>query len=638
MSHLEISAREFRAATIDRATVNVDERTVELSFSSEHPVARWWGIEVLGHHAGEMDESWIGSGRAPMLVDHKATVDQQVGVIEKAWIADGKGRARARFGKGARASEIFERVQDGELSSVSVGYEILEAKLVSEKEGVGTYRATSWKPLEVSFVAVPADPNVGVGRARTGEIRSIPLQGEKSMRNENTPPVAEPAATHSAQVPAPSPVAPIVDPAKILADERSRVSQIEAIGAKFNCRDKATKAIADGTGVDVFRGIVLDSLGAQRAQDVLSSAQRIGMTEKEVKQFSFLRAINALANPTNAALQAAAGFEHEVSQEAAKRAGRASRGIMIPVDVLREKRDLTVGTAADGGYLKATNLLSGSFIEMLRNRMMVRNLGATVLMDLVGDIAIPRQTGGATAYWVPESGAPTETKQAFDQVPLAPKSVGAFTDISRKLLLQSSIDIEQFVRNDLATILALEIDRAAIHGSGASNQPTGIVATSGIGSVAGGTNGAAPTFANVVALETAVSVANADIGTLAYLTNAKVRGKLKTTEKAPSATVGNFVWGNGNEPGYGELNGYRAAVSNQVSAALTKGTSAGVCSAIIYGNWADLLIGMWSGLDLTVDPYTGATSGTVRVVALQDVDVAVRHAESFSAMLDALTT
>jgi hypothetical protein len=154
----------------------------------------------------------------------------------------------------------------------------------------------------------------------------------------------------------------------------------------------------------------------------------------------------------------------------------------------------------------------------------------------------------------------------------------------------------------------------------------------GIGSVAGGTNGAVPSFANIVALETEVAQDNADIGTLGYLTNARVRGRLKTVEKASSTAQ--FLWEAGNTP----LNGYRAEVTNAVPSNLVKGSSGAVCSAIIFGNFADLIIGMWGGLDLMVDPYTGSTAGTVRVVTLQDVDIAVRRAESFSAMVDALTT
>jgi HK97 family phage major capsid protein len=261
--------------------------------------------------------------------------------------------------------------------------------------------------------------------------------------------------------------------------------------------------------------------------------------------------------------------------------------------------------------------------------MEVVGLGANMMNNLVGNIAIPRQTGGATAYWVAESGAVTESQAAFDQVTLSPETVGAFSDISRRLLLQSSMDVEAFVRNDLATTLALEIDRAAINGSGSSNQPTGILNVSGIGSVVGGTNGAAPDWADIVDLESAVAVDNADVGTLGYLTNSAVRGKLLQTEKASS--TGQFIWTDNNT-----LRGYKAAVSNQVPSTLTKGSSS-VCSAIIFGNWNDLLIGTWGGIDINIDTSTGSASGTVRVVALQDVDVAVRHAESFAAMQDATT-
>jgi HK97 family phage major capsid protein len=262
--------------------------------------------------------------------------------------------------------------------------------------------------------------------------------------------------------------------------------------------------------------------------------------------------------------------------------------------------------------------------------MSVVGLGATMMNDLVGNIAIPRQTGGASSYWVAESGAVTESQAAFDQVTMSGKTVGSMSDISRKMLLQSSLDVEAFVRNDLATSLALAIDSAAINGTGASNQPTGILNTSGIGSVVGGTNGAAPDWADIVDLESELALDNADIGSLGFLTNAKVRGKLLQTEKASS--TGQYVWAENNT-----LRGYNAAVSNQVPSNLTKGSSS-VCSAILFGNWSDLIIGTWGGIDINVDTSTGSSSGTVRVVALQDVDIAVRHAESFAAMKDALTT
>ena len=363
----------------------------------------------------------------------------------------------------------------------------------------------------------------------------------------------------------------------------------------------------------------------------------IGMNEREIQQYSIVRAIRAAASGNwNDAM-----LEREASDAVMKKLKREPRGFFVPYDwlsadqrnLMAEKRDMTIGVLAQGGYLKATDLLAQSFIELLRNKMMVQAAGAWVLTGLVGDIAIPRQTGGATAYWVSEGNPPTEADQAVDQVALAPKTVGAFTDISRKLLLQSSIDVEAFVRNDLASVLALAIDLASLHGSGTAPEPKGIANQTGVAVVAIGADGGPPTWAHIVSLETEVAVDNADIGALAYMTNAKVRGKLKQTEKATNTAQ--FVWES--IAGATPVNGYRALVTNQVKSDLTKGTGQNL-SAIFFGNWRDLIIGQWGTLDVLVDPYTGGTSGTVRVIAFQDVDVAVRHGESFSVVLDAETT
>lgn len=409
-------------------------------------------------------------------------------------------------------------------------------------------------------------------------------------------------------------------------EELERIQDIEALGEAHSMPKLAREFVMNGKGVNEFRTALLDEL----KRTPVPSAD-IGLTEKETRQFSFVRAVNALANPTDRRAQEAAAFEFEAGAAAAELLGKESRGVMVPNEVL--KRDLTVGTATAGGHTVSTDLLAESFIDLLRNKSAVIDR-ATQLTGLVGNIAIPRQTGGATAYWVAESGAPTESQQAFDQVAMSPNTVGAFTDISRKLLLQSSIDVEAFVRGDLARVLALALDLAAVNGSGTSNQPTGILNTTGIGSVVGGANGLAPTWDHIVDLETEVANDNADLGDLAYITNTKVRGKLKKTFVDASSNA-ERVWDT--RAGDTPLNGYGAIVSNQVPSTLTKGTSSGVCSAIIFGNLADLVVGMWGGLDLMVDPYTGGTAGTVRVTALQDADVAVRHAESFAAMVDALT-
>ncbi len=650
---LTVPERMFRAAGISRADLDAEKRTLTLSFSSEEPVKRWGWIEVLGHKRGEIDTSFIGSGRAPLLIDHDTRVESQIGVVESVTVSGGKARAVVRFGRSELADEILARVTDGELANVSVGYRTDRVVLAGEADGIPTYRATAWTPYEISIVTVPADPSVGVGRAATRNLiieRDGGMPPETENQTETTETRAAPAAT-----PAPAetraPAAPAVPSAidasraieEALGRERKRTADIHAVAAQFNCRDLADKAIRDGVSVEAFKGAVLEHVGKERGQEVLSAAASIGLSREEIGRYSFVRLINALANPQDPEAQRDAGFELQVSAATRKHKGMGGggRGVSIPVDVLRGpvgdgRRDLTAGTATAGGNLVATDLLSGSFIELLRNRMMVRRLGATVLNDLVGNVAIPRQTGGATAYWVAENAAPTESQQSVDQVTLTPKTVGAYTDISRRLLIQSSIDVEAMVRRDLAQVLALEIDRVALHGTGSSNQPRGLAATSGIGSVAGGTNGAQPTWGNIIGLETQVATANADVNAMAYLTNAPIRGRLKQTEKAASSGA-QFIWGDAPaEPGMGTVNGYRAGASNQVAANLTKGTSSGICSAIFFGNWADLMLAFWSGLDLLTDPYSQSTSATVRVTAFQDVDIAVRLPASFAAMLDAL--
>lgn len=331
----------------------------------------------------------------------------------------------------------------------------------------------------------------------------------------------------------------------------------------------------------------------------------IGMNDREVQQYSVVRAIRAAMHGN----WAEAPLEKEASDAHAQLVGKEPRSFFIPHDVMaRERRDLTKAVPSAGGYV-VDEELTLPMIELLRNRLALNSAGAMIMSGLVGDVAIPKQTGGATAYWVSENGALTESQQAIGQVLMRPKTLGAYTEYSRRLMLQASIDVERFVRDDIARVLQLEIDRAALYGSGAANQPLGVSNVTGIGAPGTG----AATFAMLVGLETAVAVDNADIGRLAYITNATVRGTLKQTEKATNTAV--YLWAAGGTP----VNGYPAIVSNQVSG-----------NDIFFGNWSDLIMGFWSGLDVLVNPYANDTSGAVRVVAFQDVDVAVRHPESFA--------
>lgn len=622
----------YRSAIITRESIDEENRTAELSFSSEDPVRQYhWDIgeyeEILSHEPDDVDLSFLASGRAPLLKDHDRS--SQTGVVLSAEIGtDRKGRAVVRFGKGEQAEAEFQNVADGIRANVSVGYQINEMVLEEKREdGLDLYRVR-WTPKEISIVSIPADESVGVGRNDDGrqtaavvepKRQTQTIQTEANAMNERLRKYLESRglSTDASEADAwrflesldkPADTTGIASGAR--SDEQARAADILAIGEQHDCMTEARKAIAEGKSVEQFQRETLEKI-KERGLTPVDTTADIGLSMNEVRQFSFLRAIRALGSPADRKAQDAAGFEFEVSEAVAKRQGREPNGLFVPIEVLRHdmKRDMQVGVGSQGGYFVETELMFGSFIEKLENSMVCIPLGANVLRDLVGDVQIPKQTGGATAYWVGEGTDVTESTPAIGQVRLAPKTVGAFTDVTRKLLTQSSIDVEMFLRNDLALRLALAIDSAALSGSGAPNTPLGILNTTGIGSV---TLNAAntPNFGNVIDMQTEVATDNALVGKLGYTTNATIVGKMMQTQ-AVSGEAKMIMED-------GKVAGYPCLMSNQVTA-----------KYMIFGNWADLILAYWGAIDINIDTATLSKSGGKRVVVLQDVDAAVRHAESF---------
>ena len=582
---LETSEVKVRSMAFDGKVVNEDKRTVKMAVSSEEPVERSFGSEILDHDEASIDLEFAKSGRMPLLLDHDPR--QQIGVVEDVNLDSSSRmlRATVRFGKNGLAREVFDDVVDGIRSNISVGYQVNDM----EKDGTDSFRVKSWLPMEVSVVSIPADRTVGVGRSAEidkSPLVETPIRKEKTMSEEN-----------------------VVDIEAVKA-EASRAAtkdtaEMYRLAAKHNKRDLADKAVAEGRSLAEFRGELLEVIGNEPLD-----SQEIGLSKKEVRNFSLMKAIRAMANPTDRNAQAEAEFEFEASREAAKRAGVDPQGLYMPIDVMRSWGQRDINTSDDSAMV-AEAYRGGDFIDVLRNASSVMDAGATMLTGLQGDVKIPKKTAASTAAFIAsEGGASSESEPTFGQVTMTPKTIGAFTDITRLMMMQSSLDIENLVRNDLSSGIALAIDNGALQGSGSSGNPTGIKNTSGINAP---TDFAAanPTFAEVVAMETAVAEDNALMGNLAYILPASMAGALKTTAKDSGS--GQFVLQGG------EMNGYRAIVSNQCTA-----------GDLYFGNFADLLIGMYGGLDITVDPFTASTSGTVRIVALQTVDVAVRHAVSFA--------
>ena len=580
----------YRVLDLSRAHyIDEEKRRVRIGVSSEEPVERDFGMEVISHEIEDLDTSFIASGRSPLLLDHDMT--KQIGVVERYEIdsAEKSAKAIVRFGRSELAEEIFKDVQDGIRSNISVGYKINGmVRVRGDDKDKPMYRVKT-TPLEVSIVSVPADQSqsVGVGRSEDKQtLIKVNTMTEEVKQEINLDEVREQSV------------------AEAKAEFQRNSKEIMDLAAKHNRRDLADKAIQDGVSVEEFRGVLLDNIATDKP---LETAE-IGMSKKEVRQFSIMKALNALANPTDRAAQRAAEFEFACSEEAAKHYGRTAQGIMLPPEILNNwnTRDLN---ASDDAGLIGQDFRAGSFIDALRNASAVMPL-ATNLNGLSGDVKIPKKTAAASAAFISsEGGAAGESEMTIGSVTMSPKTCGVFTDVTRQLMLQSSLDVENLIRDDLAKSMAIAIDDAALEGSGSSGNPRGITNTTGINTVSL-SSAAAPTFAEMVSIETAVAVDNALVGDLAYIINPTNFGTLKTTAKDSGS--GMFVAENG------QVNGYPVVVSAQLTA-----------NNYVFGNFNDLLIGFFGGLDLTVDPYTNSSSGSVRIVALQSVDVAVRHAVSF---------
>jgi HK97 family phage major capsid protein len=427
-----------------------------------------------------------------------------------------------------------------------------------------------------------------------------------------------------------------------LQESRARaVSEMQALNDKVetetrdysDVEDKRHKELkADLLGLDrqIQRSLEIQE-ATRSAPAILHHGRGDGRFEDRAREYSLIKAI-----AHKAGLNVDAGKEIEISKELEHRTGVRAEGIFAPTNIF-EKRVITTAlpVGGPGGNVIPTDYMAGQYIDILRDSLATGKLGARVLSNLHGNVAIPRLKVSATGYWVAENTALTASDQEHDQLTMTPKHVGALTEISRNMLQQSSPDIETLLRDDFAALLARAIDKAALVGGGA-DEPSGVLATTGIGDVAGGIAGLAPTYANIVKLITAVAGSNALAGNLGFVSNSSFVGKTATVLKSTADTSSNYIM----SPGASSLADYKFVMSNLVPSNLVKGGSGAVCSALIFGNWSDLIIGYWSAFDVLVNPYSEAayTKGNVLVRAMATCDCAVRQVKSFAAIKDILTT
>ena len=637
--------REVSFTPVTRADHQDGQDLVEeMAFASAEPYERWWGVEVLDCSPESVRLKRINDGGA-LLFNHnwdelrghhipgsvRADADQVVrGQVAIAWAADdGKtvkliqGGHLTKTSVGyeihriveqttAKSGEKIERTLDGQLfervltrchesapGDVAAFRRALDAaagKFERAANEPTTYRVTDWEILENSLVTIPADITVGLGRSKASDpIEHSPQEQiimTEVVKQEIDVAAIERAATDKAQ---------------------KRVSDIVAMADQFkensDVRAMADAAIRSGQPAAELQAAIL----AHVSSKVHKWDGAIGMSKEEAKRFSVVKAIRAMTSGD----WSDAGMEREASKAIADkiqglgvtRSG-SGKGFFLPLEV--QQRDMLVATAANGGNMVATQLRPQDFIGLLRNRTLSTELGVRRLSGLVGNADITKHTGGATGYWLSsESTAITESQQTIGLLQLRPNNLGAYTEVTRQLLLQSTPDADLFIMEDLAMQLGVAID-AAIFGGTGTEQPTGITGTSNVGAVTGTTLG----LAGLIECQTDVAGANALNANCRYVTTPGVAGLLAQRARIAS-TDSKTLW-NGNILD-GNVEGYQAHTSNNIAAA-----------TMIFGDFSQVILAEWGVLEIDVNPYANFAAGITGIRAFYTCDVGVRVPGAFS--------
>jgi HK97 family phage major capsid protein len=575
--------------------------------------------EVLIHSADAID---LCRAPLPIIATH-ARGQVNVGVVDGLHIAGGKLRGMARFGERTEAAEYKRDVLNRTIRSVSAGY----ARIRGKFRGDGVLEISRWMPTHCALVAEPADVNAGFYR----HLELPPFQLEAT-----NPPAAtaasqgvhmdkqDAAGTNAEQGQQNGQQQQQQDGTRAISGaesgqrsvefERNRRRGIENL-CKANKIDDGLRDYWVGSGLSVEQ-ITDDLLKVmeERGRNTPQSDAKLGLTPKETQRYSMFNAIRAVVDKN----WSNAGFELECSRAIGQKLQKLPdpNKFYVPFEVQGRalpsaQRDLTVASASGGGYLVETKNMS--FIELVRNRSVAYRMGARRLSGLVGSVTVPKQSAAGTAVWLSsESATATESAQTFGQMALSPKTVGAYTEISRQLLLQSSPDAEGIVSMDLATVCALAVDVGVIRGAGSGGEPQGIVGTSGIGSVTGTSLAAA----GILEFQSDVAAANLLSDAAGYVTTPAVAALLMARPELPTTGTERLWKGSMAD---GSLFGMKSMSSNQMAAA-----------TMLFGDWSQVIVGEWGVLEVEVNPYANFQAGIVGVRAMVSIDVGLRYAAAFS--------
>lgn len=617
----------YERAEVERADTGEGEPTeYEVSFSSEFAVPRWFGKEILSHKRDAVDMTLMARGAAVKVQEGFGHEGPQVGVVMKGWIdsAAKRGRARVRFSRSVKGQEVEQDVADEVRIWTSVGYRAIRAKQTKrgEKSDENEWLVTRWQPQEITFVSVPADPTVGAGRDAGDDEDRRPVEiegGERSAEGDREMGDTKVVEKKVATTETPPAATGALEVRSDHTAERKRAAEIFKIAESNGMTSRAAEWVESGISVgEVGLKILEEQKTKGRAQPAPEHTKPDG---PDLSTYSYTRAIRCAMDSKFDGIE---GEQHTELVRSLPDGYQGHGGILVPLrtrsaEQRAAQRALDSQSAAAGAETVFDR--PGEMIELLRNRTVVINRGARLLTGLTAPVPFAKQTGAATAYWVGENPGSnvTETNLATGIVTLAPKTLQATSSYSRQLIILSSEDVEAMVRDDLAAVHSLEIDRVAIHGLGADGEPIGVYNATDVQVKA---MGGVPDFVKAVNMVGLAADKNADLGSLGWITTPLMAAVLMTKPRISSAAAG-FIWdGTVRE---GTMAGYPASASNQVSKTMESAAKHGM----IFGNWSDMLIGLWGAMEVVVDPFALKKQGMIEVTTFQMADVMIRHGQSF---------
>lgn len=564
-----------------------DSRTINMSISSESPVMRSFGLEVLSHRNEDINLNRLNN-KAPLLLNHDA--ERQIGVIENTSLDESRGRLNAsvRFGRSALAQEVYDDIIDGIRSQVSIGYSIDKLDRVDSDEYEEDVFRASFTPHEVSIVSMAADQTVGIGRSLSfKKLSNTEINMTQEDNNKETVNVDEQIRVATTDA---------------VKKRDKEISEIYKLASRHNKTPLAEKAVAEGSSIDEFRSVLLTEIENKPLE-----TQEIGLTEKEARDFSIVKAAKAKAGIIS---EDEAGFELEASRAFGEATGKQTSGFFVPEDVTNKWSERTMNTTNSAGVVFDDKQYN-NLIDALSAWSTVLQASPTILSNNTGNITIPRVSALSTSNWVTEGVAVAASDPTIDTVTLSEKTNGCYTDLTRTLMQNTDgLSVEQMVRNNLLRAMGVAWDLASVAGTGAGGQPTGIENTAGVNATAFA--GATPTYAELIDMEAAIYADNAvlDSNSVYWITTPAINAATKTlATQGAGSPVANID---------GIIDGKRVLISSQVTA-----------GNVILGDFSEFIVATWGGLEINSDAFSLSTSGSLRLVALSSVDFAVKHPVSF---------